>query len=113
MRHINIQEDGKVNDIVPRSHHVSGTSLQGYVDVSYARLVEVFGEPNDVGDQYKIDVEWCIHTIDGDATIYNWKDSRNYLGEDGMDVEDIMDWHIGGMNKGVVHWVRKALGMVI
>ena len=71
-----------------------GTSLAGYVDVGYARLVEVFGEPNEY-DSYKTDAHWALRFEDGTiATIYNYKDGKNYLGEEGKAVADIRNWHI-------------------
>lgn len=76
-----------------------GGCLNGYLDISYAKLVELLGEPNAGGDMYKTDAEWAIE-FDGDHfSIYNYKDGKNYLGGDGLDVEDIRDWHIGGNNK--------------
>lgn len=89
----------------------TGSSLQGTVEVSYKRLVEVFGEHKDLHDDYKSDAEWWIKFGDGTfATIYNWKDGKNYNGDDGMEVEDITDWHIGGADSKSVEMVYKALG---
>jgi hypothetical protein len=71
------------------------THLQGSTRVTYQRLVEIFGDPEPGGD--KTDVEWTILFDDGTvATIYNWKDGRNYCGANGLDPEDIQSWHIGG-----------------
>lgn len=89
-----------------------GTSLQEEMVVSYQKLVEVFGKPNAKGDEYKIDAEWIVFTVSGVATIYNWKDGKNYLGaEEGLPVEDITDWHIGGHSDLVVHHIKRALGI--
>lgn len=75
---------------------VIGTSLQGEVDISYNDLIKLFGQPHE-GDGYKVDAEWIIETPFGVATIYNYKTGKNYLGPDeGADVKDIRDWHIGG-----------------
>jgi hypothetical protein len=74
------------------------TSLQGYINTSYADLVACFGpsDPNSI-DDYKSDAGWTITFADGVvATIYNWKDGPNYCGEDGTPVEFITEWHIGG-----------------
>jgi hypothetical protein len=98
--------------------NVNGTSLQGYVSTTYEKLVETFGEPTN-SDGYKSDAEWEIEFIEVSddevivkrtaATIYNWKDGKNYNGCNGMDVEDITDWHIGGNNKDVVKFVKEIL----
>jgi hypothetical protein len=79
---------------------VNGTSLQGYADADYATLVEVFGKEHSDGDGYKVDAEWDLQFSNGVvATIYNYKDGVNYCGEDGLLVEDITDWHIGGKSR--------------
>lgn len=89
---------------------INGTCLQGYINTSYRDLVECFGEPHCDGDGYKVDAEWMLRFEDGTvATIYNWKNGRNYCDEDGMDVEDITDWHIGGNNPKAVTRVEDAV----
>lgn len=107
MRFININSKGKVNN--ERPYFATGTSLQGYINVDYKKLVEVFGEPNGEDDGYKVDSEWIIFTLAGVATIYNYKDGKNYLGEEGLEVEEITDWHIGGKDKEVVEWITRAI----
>ena len=87
----------------------SGTSLVDCIDISYKELVDAFGEPNSDTDEYKVDAEWIIDTPAGVATIYNYKTGHNYLGEDGDDVWDITDWHIGGKNMEVKDWIMKSL----
>jgi hypothetical protein len=96
-----------------RGCNSNGTSLQGYINTSYADLVACFGEPDEHYDDYKSDANWDITFADGVcATIYNWKDGRNYCGADGLDVEDITEWHIGGHRgtdaEGRVHEVMSA-----
>jgi hypothetical protein len=87
----------------------SGTCLQGYISATFEELVAIFGEPG-VGDEYKTDAEWIIEFEDGTvATIYNWKDGRNYCGEDGLAVEDITDWHVGGFGQRAVDRVEYAI----
>ena len=87
----------------------NGTSLQGYISATFDELVNTFGEPGK-GDEYKTDAEWIIEFNDGTvATIYNWKDGRNYCGSGGLDVEDITDWHIGGNGQRSVDLVESVL----
>lgn len=107
MKYINIDYKGKVNDKQP--FFATGTSLMGRIDVSYKELVNIFGKPNELGDDYKVDAMWLIFTPDGVATIYNYKDGKNYLGNEGLAIKDITDWHIGGKNKEVVTWIKKAV----
>jgi len=86
-----------------------GTSLQGYVDVSYKELVAKFGRPSD-GDGYKVDAQWAVKFEDGTvATIYNYKDGKNYNGRSGTPKTKIRDWHVGGTNKLALTYVMKAL----
>lgn len=83
---------------------VRGTSLSGYLNVSYQTLVELLGEPNAPVDGYKTDAEWHVKVKEeGDApayaTIYNYKDGKNYRGAEGLNVEHIKDWHVGSKSK--------------
>lgn len=89
---------------------INGTCLQGYIHTSYRDLVECFGEPHCDGDGYKVDAEWMLRFEDGTvATIYNWKDGKNYCGFEGLDVEDITDWHVGGNSPKAVTRVEEAV----
>ena len=87
-------------------------SLQGYVSVSYQELITVFGLPTDDGDGYKVDARWKLTFEDGThATIYNYKDGKNYEGSDGLDVEDIDEWHVGGAWSHAVQCVGNLLNV--
>lgn len=56
----------------------SGTSLQGYVRVAPAELVEMFGEPGE-GDEYKVSMEYTFKGSDGSVvTLYDWKATSLY-----------------------------------
>jgi hypothetical protein len=71
----------------------NGTSLQGYINATYADLVECFGQPEGGGD--KTTVECMLKFADGTvATIYDWKvdETPTYM----------YNWHIGGKNKNAV-----------
>ena len=92
--------------------NIAGTSLMGNITVPYKDLVSRFGDPSAIdGDGYKSDCEWIISTPDGVATIYNWKNGKNYLGKDGLKVEDISNWNIGGYNMKTVVWIMRALNI--
>jgi hypothetical protein len=83
--------------------------LQGYVKTTYSHLCELFGKPTD-GDGCKVDAEWVIKFEDETvATIYNWKDGKNYNGDSGMNVEEITDWHIGGKDKESVARIKEVV----
>jgi len=78
------------------------TGLVGYVNTTYADLVEAFGKPLNGGD--KTNSEWIIKFADGEvATIYDWK----------MPTTPVYDyeWHIGGNKASVVARVAAALGV--
>lgn len=79
-----------------------GGSLMTCVDVAYAVLVDLFGEPNCKTDGYKVDAEWIVEFMGVPFSIYNYKTGKNYIGDlEGLDVEFIRDWHIGGYNKAL------------
>ena len=88
-----------------KTTNVGGTFLQGYIKASYEQLVKTFGEPHDPdGDNYKTDVVWAFEFADGTiATLYNWKNGKNYLGEaEGLELNDIYEWHVGGFSEKAV-----------
>lgn len=78
----------------------NGTSLQGYVETTYDRLVALFGQGLGGGD--KTTQEWILEFSDGTvATIYDWKEYSTPLG--------MYHWHIGGTNKQAVWNAEKAI----
>lgn len=94
-----------------KSLEADGTWLQGYVDADYADLVTHFGKPTKA-DGYKVDAEWIVKDKDTGvlATVYNYKDGKNYLGRDGVPTKQIRAWHIGGTDKRAVDLILSILG---
>ena len=94
----------KINDI---DTNTNGTHLQGYINASYDDITATLGYPLEDGfDDMKCDAEWTIEFDDGlVATIYNWKNGKNYLGADGLNLCDIKQWNIGGNSTRVVQLV--------
>jgi len=89
---------------------ICGTSLHGYVHTSYKTLRNLFGKPNlPKGQGGKIDAEWILETPYGIASIYNYKDGKNYNGRNGTAVKDITEWHIGGHNKETAIVIQTAI----
>lgn len=87
-----------------------GSSLQGYIDCDYATLKKVFGKEHSDGDGYKVDAEWALKFSDGTyATIYNYKDGKNYCGKSGLAKTKITDWHVGGQSARAVACVEAAI----
>lgn len=91
---------------------VNGTSLQGYVYCDYATLKKVFGKEHSDGDGYKVDAEWMLQFDDGVvATIYNYKDGKNYNGARGLAKSKITEWHVGGKSARAVRNVEDMIEM--
>jgi hypothetical protein len=88
---------------------INGTCLQGYVNVDYATLVNVFGEPEGAFDNYKSDCAWDLLINGTVVTIYNYKDGKNYNGPAGLAIDNITDWHVGGKSKLAQQLVDKAI----
>ena len=93
------------------TENVGGTSLQGYIKASYEQLLQTFGAPNStLCDNYKTDVEWAFEFADGTvATLYNWKNGKNYLGDEGLELNDIYEWNVGGFNDKAVSRLLEQL----
>jgi hypothetical protein len=85
------------------------TAYMGRIIVSYADLIAAFGPPQPCGD-YKTAVEWWLRFSDGAvASIYDYKKAVKYQ-FDGLAVEDIDEWHIGGRSTAVVARILAILG---
>lgn len=79
-----------------------GTSLQGCVNISFNKLVKVFGKPNfdSLSGDDKVRVEWNIKFKNGTvATIYDWK---NYDKSNDWVKKNEKEWHIGGKSDAAV-----------
>ncbi len=78
--------------------------MQGKIECTYDKLVELFGEPLP-GDGDKTHCEWVVAFIDGPeatiATIYDWKEW--------ISPKNVTDWHIGGFSKAAAQKVQKAV----
>ena len=88
------------------THYVdtNGSFLQGQITCPFSLLVTLFGEPHE-GDTQVSDAFWPLKFDDGvTATIYNWKNGRNYCG--GPEVEHITKWNIGGYEKAAVDNIK-------
>jgi hypothetical protein len=75
--------------------------LMGYVETTYDKLVEVFGEPVEGGD--KTTAEWYIKFSDGQmANIYDYKTdyTPKYL----------FPWHVGGKTTEILEKVASLVG---
>ena len=79
-----------------------GTSLKGYITVSYPQIMSVLGEPEE-SDGYKVSGEWVFQDDEGDEfTIYDWKLTDLY-GSARMPVEELrksarVQLNVGGSN---------------
>ncbi|CAB5220459.1 hypothetical protein UFOVP236_63 [uncultured Caudovirales phage] len=90
---------------------INGTSYQGVIACSYRVLVMLFGKPLEKNfDNYKSDAEWHVEFDDGaQMTVYNWKNGKNYCGDEGIPTQEINTWHIGGQTQEVVNRVSLIL----
>lgn len=86
-----------------------GSCLQDEIEITYKELVDMFGLPNTEVDMYKTEAEWSIMTPVGFCFIYNYKTGKCYDHEDGQDVEDITDWHLGGNDNMATDYIKKLL----
>jgi hypothetical protein len=80
----------------PPSNYVPIPSLNhtDYISARYDKLFILLGKPG-LGDGYKTDAWWIFELEDGTkGEIHNYKNGKNYLGEQGVAVEHITEWTI-------------------
>ena len=96
----------KINGLMVKVNQnidTGGTSLQGYIGVSYNTLRAKLGsELKNCGDG-KVRAEWELEgEIDGSrvvATIYDWKESKP--------LNDVIKWHIGGHDNKCISLIKQ------
>ena len=77
----------------------------GSFDAPFSYVRAILGEPiykNGDGIDDKSDVIWQIIVKSNPIeliTVYNYKDGKNYLGDEGKEVEQITYWKIGSNNR--------------
>lgn len=81
-----------------------GGSLQGYFRASYTQLVALLGEPNSVGDGYKVSTQWSLVGPDGvEISLYDYKETHlyddEYITVDQFRALESYEWHIGAGSK--------------
>ena len=89
----------------------NGASLVGKVKATYAELRSLFGKPM-TWDDGKVDAQWVVEFSDGTiASVYNWKDGVAYLGEAGLPIKNITEWHVGGLSSAAHAMVQIAIDL--
>ena len=78
----------------------------GYFNAPFSYVRAILGEPiyktGYEGHDYKSDVVWQIIIKSNPIEIirvYNYKNGKNYLGDEGKEVEQITYWKIGSNNR--------------
>ena len=74
----------------------NGTHLVGYIDCSYAELVDIFGLPKS-GDSWKVRAHWVMRLNGLLCTIYDWKCSPEWSDE-GVELTEVTTWNVGGFS---------------
>lgn len=88
----------------PTTESPIGTSLRGYLNTSYAKLVYLFGLPNGVVDCERTHFRWVLRDIHGEmVVIYDIDAIRTHVGEPLRPPKEqfkklpLYRWHIGAM----------------
>lgn len=94
------------------TNEINGTGFIGAVDASYKEICSLFGKPMHYEQSGKVDVMWVVKFSDDTvASIYNWKDGKAYLGDKGLSVDKIKQWHVGGHVNSAQTLVQIALDL--
>ncbi len=101
-----IIKESKVSFIEDSTTERKDCGVSGFLFTTYDTICRCIGKPNSKGDSYKVDAEWIIDTPIGQVSIFNYKNGKNYLGNDGMEVNMIQQW-------SVAYNYEKAISYVI
>ena len=94
--------------------HNDGISFQestfkGYIKSSFHELKTHFGEPTK-GDGWKTDALWEIKFENSVyVEIYNFKNGKNYLKENGKDLNDINVWDVASLSNEAINLINNVL----
>ena len=97
------------------------TNGVGSFDAPFSYVRAILGEPiyknGYDGHDYKSDVVWQIF-LNGNpweiVRVYNYKDGKNYLGDEGKEVEQITYWKIGSNNRDKAReYISKRLNVEV
>ena len=104
----------QVNIVRGGEADVRHTGLVGYLETTFEEIVDAIGEPRRYDERgAKVDAQWVLKVEgrpDPVLTIYNYKDGRNYLGDEGLAVERITEWHLGGRGAASLEIARALFG---
>ena len=81
-----------------KTSDINGTSLQGYLTITFAELVAKLGAPHST-DMDKTTAEWAFKDGDAVFTIYDYKTYGTPV--------NTYAWHIGGIDSSVLLSVLK------
>jgi hypothetical protein len=78
--------------------YTPGNYNVNYLEAPYELLVRAFGDDGTVSprDDYKSMCEWDIQTEYGEVVVYDYKVGKCYDRRDGLDREEITEWHVQG-----------------
>lgn len=98
---------------------LNGTSLKGYVILSYKQLYEHFGEPNAQQSlDGKVSTCWVFNGPDNECvTLYDYKETNLYSRElpsvDDFRNQPIYEWHVGARTKAeadaFISWLKNEI----
>jgi len=69
---------------------------------TYQELVNAFGDGTiDPRDDYKQMAQWNVQTSEGLVDLYDYKVGKCYDPADGLDLENITEWHVQGKKEAI------------
>lgn len=83
-----------------------------YLHAPYDEVVKTLGNDGTVSprDDYKSMCEWDVKTPHGTVEVYDYKVGVCYDEADGLQREDITEWHVQGSVEAINHLIRMFEG---